>query len=102
MREFVKASNERDGKRYCEDLVTKAFVEGLTGASGKDARDICKRQLPRQRVPKVRLVDIQKTTVHGDRAKVTALLEAGGQSRPQVLPLRKQGGDWRIADAEGN
>ena len=40
--------------------------------------------------------------VHGDRARVTALLEAGGESHPQVLLLRKQSGNWRIADSSGD
>jgi hypothetical protein len=101
VRDFVKATNDRDGHQYCDKLVTKAFVEGATGATGKDARDVCKRQLSLQRVPKIRLVDIQSTVVHGDRARVTALLQSGGQSHPQVLLLRKQGGNWRIADASG-
>jgi ketosteroid isomerase-like protein len=102
VRDFVKATNEHDAHRYCDQLVTKDFVEGATGATGKQARDVCKRQLRSQRVPPVRLVAIQGTAVHGDRAKVTALLQAGGQSHPQVLPLRKQDGNWRIADSAGN
>ena len=102
VRDFVKATNARDAKHYCDDLVTKAYVEGVTGATGDAARKVCKRQLGLQRVPKVRIVDIQKTVVHDDRAKVTALLQAGGQSRPQVLPLRKQDGNWRIADSNGD
>jgi ketosteroid isomerase-like protein len=101
VRDFIEATNSRDADRYCEDLVTKSFVEGATGATGKAARDVCKRQLRIQRVPKVHVVDIQRTTVHGDRAQVIVLLEAGGESHPQVLRLRKQGGDWRIADARG-
>jgi hypothetical protein len=101
VRDFVKATNERDGKRYCDELVTKSFLEGATGATGDAAKGVCKRQLRLQRVPKVHLVDIQKTAVDGDKARVTVLLEAGGQSHPQVLRLRKQGGDWRIADARG-
>jgi ketosteroid isomerase-like protein len=102
VRDFVKATNEHDADRYCNELVTKDFVEGATGVTGKQARDVCKRQVRSQRVPPVHLVAIQRTVVHGDRAKVTALLEAGGQSHPQVLPLRKQGGNWRIADSAGN
>src|SRR5215210_2656479 len=102
VRDFVKATNKRDAKRYCEDLVTQAFVEGATGGRGKGAREGCKRLLRQQQVQKIRIIDIQKTVVHGDRAEVTALLQARGQSRPQVLRLRKQGGDWRIADASGD
>ncbi|MFN2617538.1 MAG: hypothetical protein ABR581_10505 [Thermoleophilaceae bacterium] len=102
VRDFVKATNERDAKRYCNDLVTKAYVEGVTGAKGSAARSVCRKQLGLQRVPKVRIVEIRKTVVHDDRAKVTTLLQAGGQSRPQVLSLRKQDGNWRIADAGGD
>jgi len=102
VRDFVKATNDRDGHQYCDKLVTKAFVEDATGATGKDARDVCKRQLNLQRVPKIHLVDIESIKVHGDRARVTALLESGGESHPQVLLLRKQGGNWRIADASGD
>jgi ketosteroid isomerase-like protein len=102
VRDFIEATNARDSDRYCEDLVTKAFVEDATGATGKAARDVCKRQLRLQRVPKVHLVDIQRTVVKGDQARVTALLEAGGESHSQVLRLRKEGGNWRIADARGD
>jgi hypothetical protein len=102
VRDFVKATNERDGDRYCDTLVTKSFVEGATGATGNAAKDVCKRQLRLQRVPRVRLVEIQKIAIHDDRARVTTLLQSGGESHPQVLPLRKQDGDWRIADARGD
>jgi ketosteroid isomerase-like protein len=102
VRDWVAATNDRDADRYCDELVTKDFVEGATGASGKAAKDVCKRQLHLQRVPRIHLVDVQRTVVHGDRARVTVLLAAGGQSHPQVLPLRKQDGRWRIADARGN
>jgi Domain of unknown function (DUF4878) len=101
VRNFVKATNERDGDAYCDKLVTRAFVEDATGASGDNAKDVCKRELRLQRVPKVRLVDIQRTRVEGDRAQVTALLQAGEVSHPQVFRLRKQGGDWRISDNTG-
>ena len=101
VREFVKATSQRDADKYCDHLVTQAFLEQTTLATGRRARDACKKQLRALKGVSIRLADIRKTEVHGDHARVLALLEARGQSRPQLLRLRKEGGDWRIAGASG-
>ena len=102
VREFVKATSQRDADKYCDDLVTQAFLEQTTLTAGHRARDACNKQLRALKGVTIRLVDIRKTEVHGDRARVVAVLEARGQSRPQPLRLRKEGGHWRIAGASGH
>jgi Domain of unknown function (DUF4878) len=100
VREFVKATSERDANKYCE-LLTQAFLEETTLATGPRARDACKREFKALTGVSIRLMDIRKTDVHDDHARVVALLETRGQSHSQVLRLRKEGGDWRIAGASG-
>ena len=43
VRDFVAATNERDGDRLCGDLLTQAYLEKATGATGDKAQDACKR-----------------------------------------------------------
>ena len=97
VREFVKATNDRDANKLCEDLLTKDFIEQATGATGQRARTTCKQQFKAFRGLKVRLVRITKTEVHGDKAKVTAVIVAQDQPQPRVFNLRKENGKWRLA-----
>ena len=45
VRDFVEATNDRDGDRLCGDLLSQEFMEKATGASGDQAQDACKQQL---------------------------------------------------------
>jgi hypothetical protein len=101
VREFVKATSQRDADKYCEELVTQAFLEETTLATGPRAQNACKRELKALKGVSIRLLDIKKTKVHGDRASVVAVLEARGHPHSQLLRLRKEGGNWRIAGASG-
>jgi predicted lipid-binding transport protein (Tim44 family) len=97
VRDFVKAANERDGDKFCGELVTKEFLEQTTRARGTAAEKQCKDQLRSLKSLHVRLVKIKKTTVEGDRAKVTATLRAQGQTADQVLRLKKEDGRFKLA-----
>jgi hypothetical protein len=97
VREFVQAVNARDADKFCDELVTQAFVEDYTGATGSDARVQCKRQLRAARGLHVQLLSVGRTEVHGDRATVDSQLATQGESHPQVFRLQKEGGRWRLS-----
>jgi len=102
VRDFVKATNERDADRFCDDLVTQEFLEESTGAKGDRAKSACKQQFKALRAVKIRLLKIRSTQIDGDKAAVTATIEtAPNQPQPRVFRLTKQGGDWRLAGGSG-
>jgi ketosteroid isomerase-like protein len=101
LRAFVSAVNARDGQRFCEDLVTRDFVEKQTFTKGDKALSDCKRQLSQVKGLKVRLVEIESVRVDGDRARARAVLSVQGQEQDQVYRLRKDDGSWRIAAGAG-
>jgi ketosteroid isomerase-like protein len=100
VRDFVEALNTRDADRYCDDLVTKEFLEKTTLSTGDEdqARESCKREFNNLTV-RVKLTKIGATKVDGDKATVTAVLTRQGQSIKQKLLLEKEDGDWKLAGA---
>jgi hypothetical protein len=101
VREFVRATNEGDGQAFCEELVTREFLEQSTGATGDNAAENCRRQLSRLKGVDVRLVRVLDTKVDEDDASVRAVIVTQGQRQDQVLRLRKEGGDWRLTGNGG-
>jgi ketosteroid isomerase-like protein len=101
VRDFVKATNERDTKKFCDQLVSQQFLEQSTGAKGSKARDACHQQLKSLKGLKVKLEKISSTKVEGDKATVRAVLSSQGQKQDQVLRLKKEGGDWKLAGGSG-
>jgi Domain of unknown function (DUF4878) len=97
VRDFVTATNERDGQRFCEELVTEEFLEQTTGASGERAAGACRRQLASIEGLRLELVKIRKTEVDGDSARVTVALETQGRAQVQSLDLKKEDGEWRLS-----
>ena len=100
VRDFVEALNTRDADRYCDDLVTKEFLEKTTFSTGDEdkARESCKREFKNLTV-RVKLTKIEGTKVDGDKATVTAVLARQGQRIKQKLLLEKEDGDWKLAGA---
>ena len=100
MRDFVEALNTRDADRYCDELVTKEFLEKTTLSTGDEdqARDSCKREFKNLTV-RVKLAKVEATKVDGDKATVTAVLTRQGQRIKQKLLLEKEDGDWKLAGA---
>ena len=41
VRDFVQATNDRDGDRLCGRLLSQEYMEKATGASGGQAEDAC-------------------------------------------------------------
>jgi hypothetical protein len=101
VREFVRATSERDADAFCGRLVTREFLEQVTGATGDDARDACRSQVRGLRRVEVELIRIEKVSIDGDRATATTLLQTRGRTQPQVFRLRKEDGDWRMSSGGG-
>jgi Domain of unknown function (DUF4878) len=101
VREFVKATNERDSDRFCDELATQEYLEQTTGATGDQAQEECKRQLEALTGVELELVRIRKTEVDGDQAEVTAELRTQTGRQVQLLRLEKEDGDWKLAGGNG-
>ena len=96
VRDFVQATNERDGDRLCGDLLSEEYMEKATGASGDEAEDACKDQLDLIKGLKLRLISVGATKVDGDKAIVRATIATGGQRAKRRFELAKEGGDWKL------
>ena len=101
VREFVKATNSRDSKRFCTELVTQEFAEQATGAKGDKARETCEKQFKSLKGLKLELVRIAGTKVDGDKARVRAVLSIQGQEQDQLYRLEKEDGSWKLAGGTG-
>jgi predicted lipid-binding transport protein (Tim44 family) len=101
VKDFVQATNDRDADKFCDELVTQEFLEGTTGATGDNARDACKRQLRSLKGLQVKLDEVKETKVDGDRATVTATIEAQGRKQDRDFKLVNEDGDWRLAGGSG-
>jgi hypothetical protein len=97
VRDFVSATRKRDANKLCDQILSKQFIEQVTGATGDRAHDACKQQLKQLRTVNVSLVRVEATKVDGDKATVTAILKVQDQDRPQRFQLEKEDGDWRLA-----
>jgi hypothetical protein len=97
VKDFAKAVNDRDGKTFCHDLVTRSYLEQITLAKGKSAESQCERQIDTLRLQqKYKVVKFDKTKIDGDKATVTAVLQVERLRRPQVFRLRKEDGKFRL------
>jgi Domain of unknown function (DUF4878) len=97
VRNFVEATNERDGETLCGELLTQEFKEKATGATGDRVDDLCEQQLELTKGFELELVEIGRTTVDGDRATVRTTLNTDGVRAPRVFSLEKEDGEWRLA-----
>ncbi|MEA2403104.1 MAG: hypothetical protein QOK00_3507 [Thermoleophilaceae bacterium] len=99
VRDFVQATNARDGDQLCGKLLTQDYLEKATGATGDRAEEACKKQLDLITGLKLRLVSVGRTTVDGDKARVRATLVAGGQRSQRTFVLAKEDGRWKLVGA---
>jgi hypothetical protein len=97
IRDFVKATNERDGDTLCGELLSQELKEQATGATGDRADEACRRQLELTKGLEVELISIQRTTVDGDSASVRAVMDTGGVRAPRIFRLDKEDDAWRLA-----
>jgi hypothetical protein len=95
--QFFTALEKKDTGKLCDDLLTKGFIEQTTGATGDRAEKECRRQFSRLKAADIKLDKVEKVKVDGDDATVRAAIDRSGQTQPQVLRLKKEDGDWRLA-----
>jgi hypothetical protein len=96
VREFVSATNARDSDKLCDEVLSPSFIAESTGAEEGDT-EACKKQLDAVKGLRLSLVDIRRTTVDGDEAKVVAVLRVQGQRQRREFQLEQQDGDWKLA-----
>jgi hypothetical protein len=96
LRDFVAATNARDGDELCGELLTQEYLEKYTGATGDAADDACRQQLELIKGLKLRLVRIDRVEVDGDEATVRATISAGGQRMNRRFGLAKEDGAWKL------
>jgi hypothetical protein len=96
VRDFVQATNARDGDRLCGDLLSQDYMEKATGAKGDKAEDACKDQLDLIKGLKLRLVSVGAAKVDGDSAIVRATIATGGQRMTRRFELAKEDGSWKL------
>ena len=96
VRDFVQATNDRDGDRLCGQLLSQEYMEKATGATGDKAEDACKDQLRLIKGLKLRLISLGATKVDGDQATVRASIVTAGQRTNRRFQLAKEDGDWKL------
>jgi ketosteroid isomerase-like protein len=101
VKEFFAALHKRDGAKLCNHLLSKDFVETTTLASGDRAKEECKQQFKQLKGPLFKLVRVGKAEIKGDDARVATVIERENQPQPQVFRLKKEDGDWRLANPSG-
>ena len=96
LKDFAKAVTESDGKRFCNDLVTREYLEKTVGATGDNAVEQCEKQIDSLQQGSFKIAKFDKIEIDDDRATVTAQVETQGRTSPQVFRLEKQDGKFRL------
>jgi hypothetical protein len=98
VREFVEATNERDGETLCGELLTQEYLEKSTLATGDRADEACRQQLKVTTGLRLDLVSVGRAEVDGDKATVRAVIDAEGVRAPRRFRLEREDGRWKLAD----
>jgi hypothetical protein len=98
LRDFVEATNERDGEQLCGELLTQEYMEKSTGATGDQADDACRQQLDVTTGLQLELDSIGRTEIDGEQATVRAVVVADGLRAPRLFRLEREDGRWKLAD----
>jgi hypothetical protein len=98
LRDFVTATNERDGQTLCGDLLTQEYMEKATGATGDRAEEACRQQLDVTTGLQLDLVSIGRAKLDGDEATVRAVIDTDGVRAPRLFHLEREDGRWKLAD----
>jgi len=96
VKDFAKAVSESDGKTFCNELVTRDYLEKTVGATGDNAVEQCEKQIDQVRQGKFKVVKFDKVEIDGDTATVTAQVRTQGRTVPQVFRLEKEDGEFRL------
>jgi hypothetical protein len=98
LRDFVRATNQRDGETLCGDLLTREYMEKATGATGDRAEEACREQLELTTGLQLDLISIGRTRLDGDEASVRAVIDTDGVRVPRLFRLEKEDGRWKLDD----
>jgi hypothetical protein len=98
LRDFVRATNERDGETLCGDLLTQEYKEKATGAIGDRVDEACEQLLDVTTELQLELISIRKTELDGDEATVRAVIDTGGVRSPRLFRFEREDGIWKLAD----
>jgi hypothetical protein len=98
VRDFVEATNQRDGETLCGELLTQEYMEKSTLAEGDQAGEECRQQIDRTVDLELRLVSVGKTEVDGDDATVRVVIDTGGVQAPRLFRLEREDDRWKLAD----
>jgi hypothetical protein len=101
VRDFVEATNERNGARLCGELVTREYKEQATGATGDRVDEVCERQLELTTGLELELLAIGKAVVEGDSATVRTRLDIDGVTAPRLFRLEREDGSWKLSSGSG-
>lgn len=97
VRDFATAITEKDEKRFCEELVSQDFLERTTLAKGDAAKEQCEREIGNLQGTDIKVVEIKKTVVKGDKATVTAKIESQGTASQRKFELVREDGKFRLS-----
>jgi Domain of unknown function (DUF4878) len=97
VRQFFTALQKRDAAKLCDHLLSKDFLKETTLGTG-DSKQECRRQFKQLKTPGFKLVRVGNVKVDGDDATVATVIERDNQAQPQVFRLKKEDGNWRLAN----
>jgi hypothetical protein len=98
VRDFVEATNQRDGETLCGELLTQEYLEKSTLATGDQAGEACREQLDRTVDLRLKLISVGKTEVDGDEATVRVVIDTDGIQAPRLFRLEREDDRWKLAD----
>jgi hypothetical protein len=98
VRDFVEATNQRDGETLCGELLTEDYLKKSTLATGDQAGEACRRQLEQTVDLRLRLISIGEPRVDGDEATVRVVMDTDGVEAPRLFRLEREDGRWKLAD----
>jgi hypothetical protein len=102
VRDFVEATNERDGDTLCGELLTQEYLEKSTLATGNRADQACRRQLELTTSGlRLDLISMGRAEVEGDEATVPVVIDTNGMRAPRLLRLEREDGSWKLAGGAG-
>jgi predicted lipid-binding transport protein (Tim44 family) len=98
VRDFIEATNERDGETLCGELLTQEYLEKSTLAAGDRADEACRKQLEQTVDLRLKLVSIEETEVDGEEATARVVIDTDGVRAPRLFRLEQEDGRWKLAD----
>jgi hypothetical protein len=100
---YYKAFGKGDSAAACNQLAADTREELEKAGGGKDCAEILDQALKRpdyaRVAPKLSGVQISAVTIAGDKATARAIVP--GVGKPTIVPLKKEGGSWKIASPVG-